>query len=95
MLQCELLEIVRRNKPQLDYEISNYAVAMGHTALKLPPYHCDLNPIEVVWSMLKRKGASRNLDGSCNVEGLIMQAFAEITSDLWQMDRKYVKKLIE
>ena len=26
----------------------------GHTVLRLPPYHCILNPIEMLWSYQKR-----------------------------------------
>lgn len=59
MLKCELLEIVRRNKPQPEYEIDNYAVSLGHTVLRLPPYHYDLNLIEMICSMVKRKVASK------------------------------------
>lgn len=93
MLKCELLEIVRRNKPQPEYEIDNYAASLGHTVLRLPPYHCDLNPIEMIWSMVKRKVASKNVDGGCNVEALTRQAFAEITPELWQAECKHVRRI--
>jgi len=25
----------------------------GHSVLRLPPYHCELNPIELAWAMVK------------------------------------------
>ncbi|KAJ4441671.1 hypothetical protein ANN_11529, partial [Periplaneta americana] len=42
----------RRNGSDLSY---------GHVVLRLPPYHCILNPIEMIWSEVKRKVASKNL----------------------------------
>ena len=30
------------------------AKAAGHEVVRLPPYHCELNPIELAWSQLKR-----------------------------------------
>nr|XP_022917224.1 uncharacterized protein LOC111426774 [Onthophagus taurus] len=78
MLKCELLEIVRRYKPSPQYVIDEYAKSKGHTVLRLPPYHCDLNPIELIWSMVKRKIASGNI-GLINMENLIHEAVNQIT----------------
>ncbi|KAJ8317682.1 hypothetical protein KUTeg_005586, partial [Tegillarca granosa] len=33
----------------------------GHKILRLPPYHADLNPIELIWADLKSYVASKNL----------------------------------
>ena len=30
------------------------AKAAGHEVVHLPPYHCELNPIELAWSQVKR-----------------------------------------
>lgn len=93
MLKCELLEIVKRNKPLPEYKIDNYAAAHGHTVLRLSPYHCDLNPIELIWSMVKRKVAAHNIDSNTNIEALIRQSFEEITPDLWQKECEHVKRI--
>ena len=29
------------------------AKAVGHEVVRLPPYHCELNPIELAWSQVK------------------------------------------
>nr|CAH7717815.1 unnamed protein product [Callosobruchus chinensis] len=34
----------------------------GHSVLRLPPYHPDLDPIELVWASLKQYVAERNVD---------------------------------
>lgn len=93
MLKYELLEIVKRNKPLPEYKIDNCAVANGHTILRLPPYHCDLNPIELIWSMVKRKVAAHNISSNSNMEALIHQAFEEISTDLWQAECEHVKRI--
>ena len=30
--------------------IDNIAKTYGHEVLRLPPYHCDLNAIELIWA---------------------------------------------
>ena len=33
---------------------SKYRGPPGHKVFRLPPYHCELNPIELAWSQVKR-----------------------------------------
>ncbi|GAB6030259.1 hypothetical protein CHUAL_005936 [Chamberlinius hualienensis] len=74
MLKVELLALVNSVKEKYNrYQIDSVAEAAGHTVLRLPPYHCDLNPLEMVWSRLK----------SVNTENLIEKALAEITPQMW------------
>ncbi|XP_063623022.1 uncharacterized protein LOC134795119 [Cydia splendana] len=56
-----LLVIVRKNKPDPKYEIDELLKAHGHTVMRLPPYHCDFNPIEMIWGIVKNKVASKNV----------------------------------
>ncbi|KAJ4432821.1 hypothetical protein ANN_21460 [Periplaneta americana] len=55
MTKAELLEIVKRNKPEPTYIADRFLHEHGHTVLRLPPYHCDLSPIEYVWGLVKQK----------------------------------------
>ena len=45
------------------------AKAAGHEVVHLPPYHCELNPIEMAWSQVKHYRKTHNreftLDASC------------------------------
>ena len=41
--------------------VSKTTKEAGHTVLCLPPYHCDLNLIELIWSQLKRYVAANNV----------------------------------
>lgn len=36
------------------HRLDEMAVEHGHRVLRLPPYHCHFNPIELVWSECKR-----------------------------------------
>jgi hypothetical protein len=52
---------------------------------RLPPYHCNLNPIELVWSQVKSYFARRNKTVKFrDVFGLVTSAVSHITSQRWQ-----------
>jgi hypothetical protein len=36
------------------YKVDDLIEEHGHKVLRLPPYHCHFNPIELVWSQAKR-----------------------------------------
>lgn len=63
----ELLMLVKRHKPEPIYEIDQILGDHGHTVVRLPPYHCDLNPIELIWGIAKHKIASVNI-GSIDIK---------------------------
>ena len=50
MLKPELLELCKKNKSAPVYVVDE---AHGHCAIRLPPYHSDLNAIELIWGDLK------------------------------------------
>ena len=53
MLRVQLLELVRINRPQPTYTIDELLRSHGHEVLRLPPYHLDINAIEMIWSQRK------------------------------------------
>ncbi|CAG9790416.1 unnamed protein product [Diatraea saccharalis] len=59
--KAELMCLVNDKKTLPVYEAEEILKEHNHELLLLPPYHCDLNPIEMVWSQAKRKIASRNI----------------------------------
>lgn len=67
MRKPELLMLVKRHKPEALYEIDQILGDHGHTVVRLPPYHCDLNPIELIWGIAKHKIASVNV-GSIDIK---------------------------
>lgn len=55
ILKVNLFNIVQRQAITDVYEIEELAREAGHTIIRLPPYHCHLNPIELAWGMMKPK----------------------------------------
>lgn len=83
--KAELLCLVQQNRPTPLYEAEELLKQHGHEVLKLPPYHCDLNAIELIWSLVKRKIASKNLGvHGTQTEDLIRECFLSITAGDWK-----------
>ena len=53
MLKVELLHLCKTHKPEPRYVVDEMLKEHGHTAIRLPPYHADLNPFELIWANLK------------------------------------------
>lgn len=87
-----LLSVVKRNKPRPIYAIDELLGEYGHTVVRLPPYHCDLNPIELIWARVKQKVASENV-GPRDVEQLAKKAFNSITPEIWKNCCHHVETL--
>jgi len=34
------------------YELDEIALQIGHEVVRLPPYHCQYNPIELIWAQV-------------------------------------------
>jgi hypothetical protein len=49
-----LLKLCRQNYKSPVYVVDRVIHEAGHKPLRLPPYHCIFNPIEMVWSQTKR-----------------------------------------
>jgi transposase len=58
---------------------------MGHKIVRLPPYHCCFNPIELVWATLKRNIRNNNTNSKFSVETitLIENEVNKIDHTLW------------
>ena len=61
----------------------NIAKRYGHEVLRLPPYHCDLNAIELIWADEKNFAARENKEMTLeSVEKLFRKRKAEITAEM-------------
>ncbi|XP_071051139.1 uncharacterized protein [Onthophagus taurus] len=76
-----------------EYVIDGMAKEAGHIVLRLPPYHCILNPIELIWSNLKRNIRKHNAAPtlSAKLVDLIRQEVDNIPVELWRNCVKHVK----
>lgn len=89
-LKVELVEVLRKIAPEPTYAIDLLAIQYGHTVIRTPPYHPELQPIEICWGILKNE-IGRNCDFS--MDGLKLQlekAFEKITARTCQ---KIIRKI--
>lgn len=93
MVKAELLQIVAQNKHKFDkYVIDEIAKLNKKKVLRLPPYHCELNPIELIWSMVKRYVKSNNTTYKLqDVRLLVEQGIDQVTAEQWNKCIRHVK----
>jgi len=66
MTKAELYDLIKMHKPQYKtFAIDRLLADHGHTVLRLPPYHTDLNPIEQIWVIVKTRIAVKNKAAMC------------------------------
>ncbi|CAI6351485.1 unnamed protein product [Macrosiphum euphorbiae] len=64
----------------------------GHTVLRFTPYHCELNPIELAWAMVKTYVKQNNTTFKLDdVKKLQNTAIDRVTSENWQHFIEHVK----
>ena len=94
MLKVELLELYMIHRPLPTYVVDETLKHHGHTAIRLPPYHAELNSIELIWAMLKGKVARPNLTlMKKDVKKLTEDAFESISPEDWASCCRHVKDL--
>ncbi|KAG0429945.1 hypothetical protein HPB47_023154 [Ixodes persulcatus] len=95
MVRAELLELSKKvNTPGTVYQIDTLAAAHSHEVLRLPPYHCEFNPIELVWRRVKGYVASKNkLFTLQEVERLLPDALASVTQEDWRNCCAHVERV--
>jgi hypothetical protein len=68
----------------------------GHVALRLPPYHPELNPIEKMWAMVKYWVAMKNVTFQLqDVRKLAENKFSSIIKEGWLPVCKHVQEVEE
>ena len=97
MLRPELLGegLVKLHRPLHKEYICDQVVELrGHQVVRLPLYHSDLNPIELVWAQLKENvGRLNTVCGLKEVKKLLIGQFSSITPDKWEHCCKHVEKI--
>lgn len=81
MLKSELYAECIKHAPVPEFKLDSLAEEHGHRILRTPQYHCDLQPIEYCWAVLKNHMAN-NCDFT--MRGLrenLPDAFAKVTAD--------------
>lgn len=91
----ELRERVKSLIPkEKKYELDEIALQMGHEVVRLPPYHCQYNPIELIWAQVKGEVAKNNKTFKFDdVEKLLNDALDSVTVDNWKKCTDHCHKL--
>lgn len=91
----QLLEVLNTLNIKKQYVCDNLAEQMGHTVLRLPPYHCIFNPIEHMWHQVKSKVRAENVSPtlSASVIKLIKTVINNIPAESWKNSVKHILKV--
>jgi len=90
MLKEELYELCSRFAPKPEFLIDNIACKHGHSILRTPPYHPELQPIETCWAVIKNHVAKHNDFTMEKVWLLLEEGFRKVTAKTCQ---KFIKKV--
>ncbi|KAL4121809.1 hypothetical protein QTP88_014247 [Uroleucon formosanum] len=95
MFKPQLYDIIRKHKQVfIKYSLDGILSKEGHDIIRLPPYHPDLNPIEMIWSQVKQYIAKQNHNGSIKkIAELCKQKMESMGKSEWGAVCANVKKL--
>ena len=106
LLKAELVELLQKTNVQPTYLLDEMAQAKGHDVVRTPPYHPELQPIEICWGVVKNHvGKNNNLTMPGLMKALnagfdkvnsstcqkIIHNVREIEDLLWEQDRLFDK----
>lgn len=93
-IKPQLYEVIKKHKGDPVYEVEYLLSQHGHEVVRLPPYHCDLNPIEKIWAIAKRRIAEKNVSQtSSEISSITEAAFSTITTEEWINVCQHVEKI--
>jgi len=95
MIIPRLLDMVRRIRPMDEkYVIDELAKEHNRTILRLPPYHCELNPIELAWSSVKHHVKINNTSYKLSdVKNLLLDGIERVDAIMWKNFINHTKKI--
>ena len=89
-----LLSLTNSVKEPKKIAIDKVINAHGHESLRLPPYHCNLNPIELIWAKVKGQVAANNKSFKmAETQQLTIDAIRSIGKDYFQKCEQHTMKI--
>ena len=89
-LKAELIDILEKLSLDPIYSLDELAKQEGHLVIRTPPYHPELQPIEICWGVLKNYVA-RNCDFTMdNLHRQLENSFKKVTNETCQ---KVIQKI--
>ena len=94
MLKPDLYAIIKQNKPAKIFVVDEMIKKEGHSVVRLPPYHCNLNPIENIWALMKRDIAANNTTFKiADIKRLASDATDRISQETISKTIKHAEKI--
>lgn len=85
MVRAELLQLVRQAAVTPTYVVDEMAKQQNRVVLRLPPYHCEFNPIELIWGQIKGEVARNNTTFKMkDLHPLFAQAVGNVSAENWK-----------
>jgi len=94
--KVELIHLVDLHKTVKKYVIDELAREHGHEVLRLPAYHCNLNPIELIWAQVKaevRKRNSSHHQTLARINEITREAISHVTPENWRSCMRHVRDI--
>lgn len=86
--KVDLFSLIEKHRPQENtFRVDQRRVEFEHTVLRLPPYMCDLFPIELAWKKMKHKVRGNNVTGDLSfqrLKELTEMALSSIAKEEWE-----------
>lgn len=98
MFKAELYNLAKHHQFEKQYISDELIMAHGHHVLRLPPYHCQYNAIELVWSQCKRffdSHVGRDGFGDAFVKKKWQEALDQVTVTQWQNYVAHTDSIVE
>jgi hypothetical protein len=95
----ELWELIRpfRNNSNKIYVIDQLLREQGHEVLRLPPYHCQFNPIELAWHVTKdyyNKHITLQPSSKNYTKDLWVTSLSQCTNQMWKHFCEHCENLV-
>lgn len=91
-LKAELVDILRKIAPPPVYALNKIAENQGHEIIRTPPYHPELQPIEVCWGIVKNHVARRGDFSMTTLMAQLEEGFTRVTPTTCQKIINKIKK---
>lgn len=94
---CELRERVKLLVPkEKKYKLDHIALTMGHEVVRLPPYHCQYNPIHQIWTHVAGQVAGKKSKFKISdIEILVNNALVSVSMKDWERYVNHCNKIQE
>ena len=91
--KAQLQELAKKIQVPTAYVIDKIAEEAGHRVVRLPPYHCQYNPIELIWAQVKNNVAKKNTFKMRDLKPLLEESLTHVTQHNWTKAVRHAEEL--